>query len=470
MTPTSPTRRIGPWLVFMDDDERFAPAGHQVIAAGRRWATEGVPMGIQDNQQVAFVFPLDGLPEGLDAEAALAQYNPPDANALLVPTFWVEDKEGLTALTFTSDIRAIRPEKFHTTPHVGRRGFVIPGGTPVEYCGSAAVLKFPHAARAVEDGRFEEALALSEPYRELAFFKRVRLRARAGQNTCEALAAFERLYRHYCLNEELWRMGEVFKLLPYDLEEHPRVAELFAQYKRQTCHLDQGEVKWYAEGSPGETINDWWVVQAPLSTRLGWVASECRARGFKRVVELGSVDGGSLFALIQRAPDIECHGVEVSAKAVAHGKALALKHGLLDKFHLHHVSNFRQCATRVQVAEEARFKGSPSDISKFDAVLLFEILEHNAPSECIRLVEAARDCVRPGGRIFITTPHGNWSLFDASTQDLELRKDHVNCFTVSRMERFINSFSFAKDIQVAMVENEAYFESNSWVMASFEVM
>ena len=409
------------------------------------------------------------MPENLDGEAALAQYNPPDVDALLGPTFWVEDREGNKSISATTDVRAIRMGKFSPTPLVGHRGFVIPGDTRVGFCGSAAVLKFPRAARAVEDGRFLEALTLSEPFKDLAFFKRVRLRARAGLNTSEALVAFERLYRHYCLNEELWRMGEVFKLLPFDLEEHPKVIELHKQYRRQISHLDEGETKWYAEGSPAETINDWWVNMAPMSTRLGWVASECRARGLRRVVELGSVDGGSIMSLCQRIPDIEWHGVEVNPAAVAHGKMLAQKHGLIDKFKLHNVSNFKQFATRVQFAEEARFKGHPSDLCKFDAVMLFEILEHNCPEECRRLMETARDIVRPGGRIFISTPHGNWSLHDETTQNLELRKDHIYAWTEKRMEKFIQSFDFASDVQSVKVENEAYHEGNAWVFASFEV-
>lgn len=467
-TPTSPTKRIGPWLVFMDDDERFSPAGHSTVAAGRRWATEGVPMGVHDNKTIALLFDPDGLPDGVAGAAALEVFDREDVDALICPTFWVEDSEGSKSLSGTADIRAVRASKFPTPPPVGHRGFVIPGDSKVDYCGSAAVLKFPKAAQAVERGDFQVALVLAEPHKDLAFFRRVKLRAQAGQNTVEAVQAFERLYRHMSLNEELWRLGEIFKHLPFDLEEHPRILELHAQYKRQTSHLDDGETKWYAEGSPSESINDWWLSQAPLSTRLGWVGMEAQRLGFKRVVELGSVDGGSIFSLRRFFPGIEWHGVEVNPLAVAHGKMLAAKHGVLD-FKLHHVSSFKQFASRVSDAEHARFKGHKTDIHRFDAVMVFEVLEHNSPAEGRRIIEAARDCVRPGGRIFITTPHGNWSLHDEQTQNLELRKDHIYAFTVKRMREFISSFPFAHDIQVARVENEAYYESNSWVFASFEV-
>lgn len=468
MNPTSPTRIIGPWLVFMDDDEKFAPVGHSTVAAGRRWATQGVSVGRHDRHDVFLQFDADGLPEGIVGAAALEQFNRPEADALLVPTFWTPDSNGERSLSYTTDVRAVRVDKFPSTPLVGHRGFVVPGDTKVDYCGAAAVLKQPFAAKALEKGDFEVALALCKPYEHLAFFQWVRLKALAGQNTKEALVAFERLYRHMSLNEELWRLGEIFKNLPYDLEEHPRVAELLAQYKRQTGHLDEGETKWYAEGSPSESINDWWVKNAPLSQRLAWLMHECKTRGFKRVVELGSVDGGSVMTLCQRAPEIDWHGVEVNPAAVANGKMLAARNGVLN-FKLHHATNFKQFASRVSDAEHARFKGQASDLHRFDAAALFEILEHNSPDECRRLVENARDCVRSGGRVFISVPHGNWSLHDANTQNLELRKDHIYAWTPKRMRKFLASFPFAQDIQVVAVENEAFYEGNGWVFASFEV-
>ena len=458
-------RTIGQWTVFMDTDERFAPPKHQCIAAGRRWATQGVEVGLSP---VHLIFDPDGLPEGLSGDEALERYMG-DLDALIVPTFWVQDYKGEVALTYTNDIRALRRDKFPDVPPVGMRGFAIPGDAKVGYCGSAAVLKCPHAARALEAGDYQQALALAEKYKNLHFFRRIHLLALKMKNTAEALVAFERLYRHYSLNEELWRLGELFKLLPYDLEDHPRIAELFAQYKRQTSHLDEGETKWYAEGSPAESVNDWWVTAGSVSARLHWVAQEAMRLGYKRIVELGSVDGGSLFSLMQRFPHIEWHGVEVNQLAVANGKALAARHGLLERFKLHHAKSFPHFAARVEAAEAARFKGQRSDITKFDGVMVFEVLEHNNPSECLRILEAARACVRPGGRVFVTTPNGNWSLHDDHTQDLELRKDHINAFTARRMRALLESLTYATDVQVMVVENDAYFEANSWVFASFEV-
>lgn len=463
-------RTIGPWTVFLDDDEFLVPMNHPAIPVGRRWADEGVAM-IVGGREVRFQFDPDGLPDGLSAEEALERYSPAVGDALVIPTFWCEDLEGLKALTYTADIRALRTSKYgDNLPSIGSRGFAVSGETLMGYCGYAAVVKVPHAQRALASGDYRLALELSAPYNNLAFFRRIELKATELKNTNEALTAFERLYVHMSLNEELWRLGQIFKHLPFDLEEHPRVLELFAQYRRQTGHLDD-VTKWYAEGSPSEVLNDWYIENAAgcLSTRLGWIGVEATKLGYKRVVELGAIDGSSLFPLMARFPAIEWHGVEVSQPAVAHGKALAAKHGLLDKLKLHHAKSFRAFSTEVSWMDDKHWKGHPTDLHRFDAAMVFEVLEHNTPEDGRLILETARDCVKPGGRIFVTTPCGNWSLFDKKTQDLEIRKDHILAYTPKRMRELLESLPFAADIKVERVENSVYADNNAWVFASFEV-
>lgn len=467
------TQRVGAWTIFLDDDEYLVPVGHPAIQAGRRWATEGVCIGNTTETLTTRVqFDPDGLPDGLSAEEALERFKPAAWDALLIPTFWCEDVAGQKAVTYTADVRALRTSKYAELPALGSRGFVIDGSTNVGYCGYAAIVKCPHAARALELGDYKTALELSKPYEHLAFVRRLRLKANEMQNTAEALAAFERLYRHMSLNEELWRLGQVFKNLPYDLEEHPRVLELHAQYRRQIGHLDE-VTKWYADGSPGEVLNDWYVANAAacLSTRLSWVAGECQRYGYERVVELGSIDGSSLFPLMAVAPGITWHGVEVSQVAVAHGKMLAAKHGVLN-FNLHHVKSFKNFVMQVSFAEEERYRTREdtlikSDLYRFDAAIVFEVLEHNTPEDGREILTNARDCVRTGGRVFISTPCGNWSAFDEKTQDLELKKDHILAFTPKRMRELLESLPFAQDIKVERVENPMYADNNSWVFASF---
>lgn len=465
-------RKIGAWTIFLDEDEYLVPAGHPSIQAGRRWATEGVVVGnTLEAMNTRVLFDVDGLPDGLSAEEALERYAPEGKDALLIPTFWCEDEAGLKPLSYIADVRALCTRRYDGAelPAIGARGFAIDGATNVGYCGYASIVKFPNALRALASGDYRTALDLAKPYENLAFFQRVTLKAREAQNTAEALVAFERLYVHYSLNEELWRLGQVFKNLPYDLEEHPRVLELHAQYRRQIGHLDDVR-RWYAEGSPGEVINDWYVENAKRvpSTRLKWVAGECARLGYARVVELGALDGSSLFPLMAMVPEITWHGVEVSRVAVAHGKMLAAKHGVLD-LNLHHVKSFKSFATQVMEAESGRYTvgTARSNLYRFDAALLLEVLEHNPPEEGRAILNDAVACVQPGGRVFISTPCGNWSAFDRKTQDLELPKDHILSFTPKRMRELLESLPYAKDIEVERVENPAYSDNNAWVFASF---
>jgi len=284
---------------------------------------------------------------------------------------------------------------------------------------------------------------------------RVLTMARAAQHEQEALAAFDTLFRHYSLNEELWRLEEWMEhWLPFTLEEHPKMAEYRAMLRKQIRHLDS-EADWYANGSPNAGISIDYVKGAarpggePL--RVTWMMEEARKRGFHRVAEFGSVEGLNLFYYVQQCPSVEWVGFEASAAAVARGHELAKEAGLTN-FHLEPMRNL------------------PQHREMFDAVALFEVLEHNRGPSAAKVLAQAESLVKPGGWVYITTPHGNWSLFDEHTQDIALPKDHINGFTVRRMGDFLKTHGnfVPGTLYVEKVDNPSYHECNAWVMAQYQ--
>lgn len=281
------------------------------------------------------------------------------------------------------------------------------------------------------------------------------LRLRAANETVDALKALRYLFNHYCLHEELLRAEKLLACVSYDLEELPEVEEMRRQLREQIGHLDNVE-DWYAKGSPSRVINEQYILIPPpnsLTPRLRWLAECCRSEGFKKVVEFGSVDGMSLFPLTRFAPEIEWHGVEISSDAVKWGKELAERVNIPINLHNATFYNFSM--------EHAR---------EFDAAALFEVLEHNDMKHCRMILFSILRTIRHEGRLFITTPNGNWSAHDEKTRDLKIKKDHINAWTVKRMEGFLNSIPGLTDIHVFAVENPSYWEANSWVFASAKVI
>ena len=282
------------------------------------------------------------------------------------------------------------------------------------------------------------------------------LRARELVETNEAFAAFDTLFRHYSTNEELCRLDEWMKHLPYTLEEHPKMAYYREMLETQIGHLRKGAAEWYANSSPCAGIDLRYVTRictlpGLMPVRLQWLVAECRKKGYKSVAEYGSVEGVNLFHLIQLANDIEWHGFETNLVAVARGHELAREARLGERFRL---------APLAAVVVHKR---------QFDAVALFEVLEHNSEEEGAKVLRDAESLVRPGGEVFITTPWGNWSAWDEKTRVLELRKDHINAQTVSRMTKFLTKHSrmVPRTLEVRKVDNPTLHEANAWVFARY---
>lgn len=339
---------------------------------------------------------------------------------------------------------------------------------PVLTMANNFLLHRPNSLILFEEGKYEEAMVdarkWTSPLNERTF-----LRAREKLETAAAFEAFKVLFQHYSFNEELWRLEKwMADSLPFDLEEHPGMEHYRQLLDKQLGHLrTDGKVtvealaRHYAVESPIAGVDESYVelAKATLPERFRWLIEVCRERGYKRVAEFGSVEGISLFHLIPNAPDIEWHGFESSDVAVKRGRELAAKTGV-EKFNLHPMHD-----------EAGGFGYGP--YVEFDGVALFEALEHNHDLAGLLLVLRCMRAIRPGGSLFITTPHGNWSGFDAHTRDLELRKDHINAFTPKRMEKFLtecmaSSFGKWKLTECRSVENPTVHENNRWVMARVE--
>lgn len=438
----------GEWVLVLFPGEWLAPAGHIAIEASARFLKDPTP-------PPSSPWTLRELLESL----------PKDIISCVQVTMWCDDAAGLQCRAFTNDCRLLR--------HGGgipwgwsARGFASPhpqqttdfgfGISPVAMFGRAPILKQTNAAFLFEQKNFVAAMQESSKT-ATAMDKRFYVKARAELDKQAALAAFRTLFEHMSIHEELWRLEQMFQFLPYTIENEPEVLAMRQHLTQvQVGHLktDGGEEAWYRDGSPGDVITPDFIAHAEKmpSVRCQWMIEEAKARGFRRVVEFGSVDGPNIFTWTKLAPEVEWHGVEVNPAAVAHSRKLMAETGINIKMHN---------ATFLDFALEHP--------DQFDAACVFEVLEHNNPQGGTRIIEAAIKAVKDGGRVYITTPLGAWSLHDESTRKLDLKKDHILAWTGARMEAFLKACPFAKDVQVQEVENPSYFEANGWVQASFEV-
>lgn len=366
-----------------------------------------------------------------------------------VPILEVEDATGKVLRSMRVEARVFHKDCQEEVPP--RTMLLIP---------ELALLRYVKGSAALEAGNTQLAFQLSKPDRGV-LERNVFLQARAGVETAEALQAFDVLFRHYSLNEELWRLDEwMHRFLPFDLEEHPGMARYKALMETQIGHLRRGARHHYETDTRDCPINVEEYISkivpsnSLMPLRLRWLMLACRDAGHKKVAEYGAIEGVSLFYLLKHCEEIEWHGFEANPAIAEKGRALAREAGITSGFNLH----------SMERSVLKPFLGT------FDAVALFEALEHNNESDAVALLKDAEALCRTGGHIFITTPCGNWSAWDDRTRIIELQKDHVNVFTVARMERFLERYARMEpgSLKVAKVDNVASLhENNAWTFSRY---
>lgn len=450
-------RAQGEWVMVLHPAERLPPADHVARLSAPKFmppspiSVPQLELDCIDYNRTVLV--MDEEPDLL----RVLQRLPNTVQSALMLHFWVEDNAGHLARAVTREVRLLRRGvPYRWTPF----GFKAEGELAVLV--HHPVLHQPLSAYLYTHNLFTAAKR-EAALRGTPIDRRIFIKARAELEKREAIDALRVLYTHMSFAEELGRLRELMKHLPYTIDTTPEVLELKSLLKAQIGHLDEGEERWYRDGSPSEVVDDEYIQLAGrrFNMRVAWLVQEARARKHARVVELGSVDGVNLFDYIKLAPEVEWHGVEINPAAVHHGKSLAAKHGI--DLNLHNFT-FDGFAATVEAYKQGEATPTGHATPPFDAVAVFEVLEHNF--EPHRILDAAERCLRPGGRVYICTPNGAWSQHNESTRKILLRKDHIRAYTPERMRTVLEERG-AQDLQIHDVENPDYHEANSWVFASY---
>lgn len=432
------------WVCVLTPGERFAPPGHPAYKLVPSYM---LPNAIQVTREETEAFAPGRMaalldpPQSLDGTLDLL---PPTVNSAVCPIVTVCDGPGMEAVDVQRSARLVRRQAEAEWENFG---FRTVEGHVVHLPGLPILLR-PTSIVHLEAGC--HALAhRAASIRLSPIDRRTMLLARTEIDRREALEALKILFTHCSLYEELRAASKLLYSLPYTLELAPEVAEMRSLLQFQIGHLAESEEAWYRDGSPAEVVTERYLDGFPDSFphRMHWIVEEARARGYKRILEFGALDGVNLIPWAKLAPEIEWHGLEVNPRAVEHGRQMASHFGVQATFH---------CAGFQEFADTLP--------DKFDAVTLLEVLEHNFdPAPVLKAAEA---CVRPGGRVFICTPNGAWSLYDDQTRKVRLRKDHVRAWTAERMSALLCGRG-CSEIQVKVVDNPNRLLVNSWVVASY---
>ncbi len=417
------------WALLMFPSDTWPGPDHAAVKNAQHFSSGSLPRALPDS-----------VAGGRDLLAALEAV-PPTVDACALTVIGCEDGALQLARASAIEIRLARIRRGNFLPPINERNIVA-------HLPQFPIVFQPLSGWLLDRGRFRLAMEAAQQSTD-GLNRRIFLRARTERDTSEALKAFEVLFKHYSTYEELAPLDEVMKHLPYTFEGRPEVKEwerlLDVQIGLIRPNGVWDEEGYYSERAPVMTSATAATFKAMcfMQPRATWLAEQCRARGYKRVADIGASDGINLAHLVQFAPEISWVGIDVSRVCVLHGLACAQEAGLtLD---LRHVESL-----------------SLGDHS-FDAVSLFEVLEHQHAPESVR--SAAESWVKPGGQVFITTPCGAWSLHNDDTYVVDLRKEHIRAWTVERMTRLLEQRG--TEVKVERVENPSTFENNAWCFASY---
>lgn len=256
----------------------------------------------------------------------------------------------------------------------------------------------------------------------------------AAQNERDALVAMDAMYlqwKYLVKNDETQKAFELCKLVPHSLLYHPLVEEMRKWGRQMHTHLtdQQAYAAFYeAIGTDVMSLEAGLTPESALP-RVRWLIGKLQAMQAKlgrplRILEMGPFDGITAIPVMKALPDCDYTAIEAQKKALdALTERVDRMVGGKDRFHpIHGMTpeaywDARRAAKRadgskgLQTSVNAKRTDELSctfDAGLFDAVILFEVIEHVQEPETT-IDDLLHLVGHDVGSVFLSTP---WGAFD----------------------------------------------------------
>lgn len=283
---------------------------------------------------------------------------------------------------------------------------------------AAALSTLDEAVRLVDQVRRDEIVVKSGlSMGPEAYYRLISNEAEAIRRVTELY----RLWKYLVANDETQKAVELLKIVPHNLQDHPLVVEIERWSQKVVRHLTDEKAfqAFYendAETGAVATEDLPPGVAETTGKRADFIIEYLKKHNpSAKVLEVGTHDGSTGLPLLRALPGLDYVAYDVNRDALA---------------------RFERNA-RKEFGDALRFRavhGYDMNLAKslgdeqFDAVVFLEVIEHVAdPVESVRNLLAR---VKPGGRLFISTP---WGAFDnGAPYNLDRRdpRGHVRAMTL----------------------------------------
>lgn len=242
--------------------------------------------------------------------------------------------------------------------------------------------------------------------------------------------ALHRLWNYLVRNEETKKAADLIRLAPHTLEDYPRMLDLKAWADKIDRHLSNPKAyaAFYNSSDCGALFDHNLFAEGVLPMhRVRFLIERIQRESPRaRILEVGCFDGSVGIHVLRSCPDVTYVAVDAMREALEKFEGRAEKEGFSDRLELHR---------GMDLDEIAGVKNH-----RFDVIVFFEIIEHVPdPVASLRNLKAK---LRPGGRLFVSTP---WGAFDRGRPyNLDTRdpRGHVRAMTARELYDAVEKAGF----------------------------
>jgi glycosyltransferase involved in cell wall biosynthesis len=298
--------------------------------------------------------------------------------------------------------------------------------------------------------RFDEAIAWLEHAQRISPEHPLLLERRGQYDQAhydhQLLTSFLTVREGLIRHDENWKAYELMKAVPYRIADHPMIVKARADSRENVLHALQPEeyIRWYSEEPKESTMTDDLIdLVGEGFGRVGGLLKGLQAQeeelGRKPLLlDLGCNDWwmGEFFA----RQGYRCDGIELNRRS--YEKALDRR----DRFEreativhgdLHHAADLLDVVGHRVTTNGNTTTFTDGTRPKYDAVSLFEVIEHVPDIQ--KTLDVCESLIRPGGRVYVSTPDGAFENGNIAGWSKVERKGHLRAMPIHELAEVLNA-------------------------------
>lgn len=255
-------------------------------------------------------------------------------------------------------------------------------------------------------------------------------------STAEIVGAVLLLREVLVRHDENLKAWNLLQQVPYPVADHPKIVEARLSQREMVAHaLEPAEyIRWYRDEPKESTVPDEAVdtideyIDRARYLLEGLQEQEAELGRKPVVLDLGCNDFW-MSCFLWRKGEIRCDGIELNQASYEKGKGRKTRFGtpgVIKQGDLHDAPNL--------------FK------RRYDAVSLFEVLEHVPDVDAT--LDLLESLVKPGGRVYLTTPNGAFERGNIQEWEKVERKGHLRAMPAHELAETLITRGTVHDFRV----------------------